>query len=194
MYHKILRDASFYSTLLQIDKDIAAAVRASGCPCGGRLHSARYPRKPRGGPDGFGPEHDRRLSFCCAEDGCRQRVTPPSVRFLGRRVYFGVVVLLLTVMCQGVTERRAAALRHELGVSRRTLERWRGWWREAFVASAFWRGARGHLVPEPEVEALPGSLLERFGATLSGVTATLRFLSPLTTTWCAKGSSIVRGQ
>ena len=194
MYHKILRDASFYSALLRIDLDLAAATRALGCRCGGRLHSARYPRKPRGGPEDLGSEHERRLSFCCAEDGCRSRSTPPSVRFLGRRVYFCVVVLLLTVMCHGVTERRAAALREELGVNRRTLERWRTWWREAFVASAFWRTVRGRFAPELEVGALPGSLLERFGATPPGVTATLRFLSPLTTTWSEKGSSTLRGR
>ena len=196
MYHKILRDASFYSTLFQIDMDIAGATRASGCPCGGRLHSARYPRKPRGGPGDLGPEHDRRLSFCCAVDGCRQRATPPSVRFLGRRVYFGVVVLLLTVLCHGVTARRAAALRNELGVGRRTLERWRGWWCGAFVASAFWRSVRGRFAPGLAVGALPGSLLERFGraATLSAaVVAMLRFLSPLTTSWSEKGSGTTPG-
>jgi hypothetical protein len=109
-------------------------------------------------------------------------------------VYFGVVVLLLTVMCHGVTERRAAALRGELGVDRRTLERWRTWWRESFVASAFWRGERGRFVPELEIGTLPGSLLERFGSALAGVIATLRFLSPLTTTWSAEGSSTLRGR
>jgi len=28
-----------------------------------------------------------RFSFCCARDGCRTRKTPPSFRFLGRKVY-----------------------------------------------------------------------------------------------------------
>ena len=118
------------------------------------------------------------------------------MRFLGRRVYFGVVVLLMTVLCHGVTERRAAALRQELGVGRRTLEGWRSWWREALVASAFWRGERGRFVPELEVGGLPGSLLERFGEpdTPAAVEATLRFLSPLTTTWSEKGSSTLRGR
>ena len=32
----------------------------------------------------LGPAYDRRLSFCCAD--CRKRLTPVSVRFLGRKV------------------------------------------------------------------------------------------------------------
>ena len=64
----------------------------------GMLHSARYPRKPRGGLDDLGPDYATRLSFCCAVDGCRRRTTPPSVRYLGRRVYLGAVVVLVTAM------------------------------------------------------------------------------------------------
>ena len=90
MYHKLLCDASLYDFLFKIDLDLAASTRAGGCAaCGGRLHSARYPRKPRGGPGDLGREYECRLSFCCAVDGCRQRATPASVRFLGRRVYLG---------------------------------------------------------------------------------------------------------
>ena len=37
--------------LTAIDGDLAAKSRVQGCGfCGGLLHSARYPRKPRGGP------------------------------------------------------------------------------------------------------------------------------------------------
>lgn len=183
MYHKILRDASLYDVLFKIDLDLAATTRAGGCAaCGGRLHSARYPRKPRGGPDDLGPESEWRLSFCCAADGCRQRATPASVRFLGRRVYLGVVVMLVTAMTHGVTPRRAAELRELLGVKRRTLERWRSWWREVFVASPFWRSVRGRFMPPLAVGALPGSLLARFGAeAATTVTKALQFLAPITT-------------
>ena len=83
-----------FELLFAIDQDLAANARAAGCPaCGGRLHSVRYPRKPRGGPADLGPEYDWRFSFCCAGEGCRRRATPPSVRFLGRRVYLGAVVV-----------------------------------------------------------------------------------------------------
>jgi hypothetical protein len=105
--HAILRDANLYTFLFQIDRDLAAEARAAGCLCGGVLHSARYPRKPRGGPRGLGPEYETRLSFCCAKEGCRRRTTPPSVRFLGQRVYLGAVVVLVSAMEGGVTLKRA---------------------------------------------------------------------------------------
>jgi len=183
LYHKVLRDASLYDVLFKIDVDLAAATRSGGCAaCGGRLHSARYRRKPRGGPVDLGPEYERRLSFCCATDGCRQRSTPASVRFLGRRVYLGAVVVLVTAMTHGVTPRRAAELRELLGVKRRTLERWRSWWCGVFVASPFWRSVRGRFMPPLVVGALPGSLLERFGVeTVTTVTRALQFLAPTTT-------------
>jgi hypothetical protein len=184
LYRGILRDASFFGFLHRIDEDLAARARAAGCGCGGRLDSARYPRKPRGGPsdvDGY----DRRASFCCAEEGCRKRVTPPSVRFLGRRVYLGVVVLLGAAMRHGLSPRRVAELRERLGVSRRTLDRWRRWWLTRFVMTSFWQAHRGRFAPPLEVDVLPQSLIDRFVHVAvdrpSGLVAALRFLSPLST-------------
>src|SRR5207245_1492977 len=119
--------------LLTIDEDLAARARAAGCGCGGVLHAASYPRKPRGGPNDLGAEHEHRLSFCCARRDCRGRMTPPSVRFLGRKVYLGAVVVLVAVLQHGVTPRRAERLHALFGVSVRTLARWRGFWQETFV-------------------------------------------------------------
>ena len=48
MYHDLPRTASFWSFLLAVDEDLAEETRKQGCPCGGRLHCANYPRKPRG--------------------------------------------------------------------------------------------------------------------------------------------------
>ena len=88
LYRALLADAKFHELLLAFDRDLAKAARAAGCArCGGGLHSARFRRKPRGGPAGHGEEHNRRFSFCCASDLCRRRATPPSFRFLGRKVY-----------------------------------------------------------------------------------------------------------
>jgi hypothetical protein len=181
--HALLRDASLYEQLLAFDHDLAAEARAAGCAsCEGILHSARYPRKPRGGRDDLGPDYATRLSFCCAADGCRRRTTPPSVRYLGRRVYLGAVVVLVTAMLGGITPPRAAHLRAWLGVSVRTLKRWRAWWRETFVASAFWRGAQGRFMPPVAIEALPASLLERVaGDERTRLLSVLAFLAPLTT-------------
>jgi len=86
LYQALLADAKFHEQLLAFDRDLAARRRAAGCPdCGGALHSANYRRKPRGRPAALGEEHDQRFSFCCSVDGCRDRSTPPSLRFLGRK-------------------------------------------------------------------------------------------------------------
>lgn len=182
MYQILLRDSSFFALLLQLDQDLAAEARSAGCPCGGALHSAHYPRKPRGGPDGLEAEHSLRLSFCCSVEGCRRRVTPPSLRFLGRKVFFGVWVLLLPVLRDGPTRERLRRLEEMFGVSRRTLLRWRRFWREAVPVSRFWEARRGHFAVPVAAQRLPGSLLEAFTAAAdpSGrVVAVLRFISPL---------------
>lgn len=93
MCQAFLYDSRFYRQLFELDQMSAAEVRAGGCDsCAGVLHSARYPRKPRGIREALDASYDTRLSFCCAEDGCRRRHTPPSVRFLGRKVYLGTLV------------------------------------------------------------------------------------------------------
>jgi hypothetical protein len=179
----LLGDARLYAMLLEYDRDLAAEARERGCDCGGVLHSARFERKPRGAgvalPDGY----DRRDSFCCAEEGCRRRTTPPSLRFLGRKVYLGAVVALVTAMKHGVTARRAAELRRAVGVSRQTLARWRRWWTEVFVATAFWESARALLSPPVSLDELPASLLDRFegAGTIEGLVRLLDFIKPVTT-------------
>jgi len=89
MYHDLPRTAKFWSFLFAVDQDLAETARKNACQCGGRLHCANYPRKPRGTPLQLPEPQCLRLSFCCDRDGCRKRVTPPSVRFLGPKVYLG---------------------------------------------------------------------------------------------------------
>jgi hypothetical protein len=50
VWHALLRDTRFFALLTRLDQDLAEQTRTQGCPCGGRLHRAHYPRKPRGGP------------------------------------------------------------------------------------------------------------------------------------------------
>jgi hypothetical protein len=183
LYLQLLRDPKLWALLLVFDEDLAREVRAAGCAvCGGALHSARYPRKSRGGPTGLGAEHDRRLSFCCSSDGCRRRRTPRSVRFFGRRVYVGVVFVLVSAMRHGTTADRVRELRAQIGVSRRTLGRWRTWWTETFPATAFWKTARARFSPPVRSGRLSASLVERFlpPAEAERIVALLAFLSPLT--------------
>ena len=177
-----LCDPKLHTLLLAIDRDLAAKARRNGCGhCGGVLHSAQYPRKPRG-LHSIGPGQDSlsRFSFCC--ETCRRRSTPASVRFLGRRAYPAAIVLLLSAMDGGVNARKTAALREAFGVARRTLERWRSWWRNVFVRTRFWDAQRARVMPPLEHDKLPASLLERFQADsfLARIIQCLHFLGPLT--------------
>jgi hypothetical protein len=183
MSHMPLKDARVWQFLLMADAELAAEARGRGCDCGGRLHSARYRRKPRGGlPRELREEYRWRESLCCAREGCRRRTTPPSLRFLGRRVYLGAVVVLVSAMTGGVTARKAEKMRELVGVSKRTLQRWRAWWLQTFPGTPFWRGARGRFVPPLEEQVLPAALLDRFvGGGEEGLVACLRFLAPITT-------------
>jgi hypothetical protein len=182
MDQALLTDPRFHRLLLGFDQDLAATARAAGCPrCRGVLHSARFVRKPRAMPAGLGEEFRQRLSFCCAIEGCRKRITPPSLRFLGRKVYWAAVLVLVSVMQQGATPVRVRRLEELVGVRRRTVSRWRVWWRETLVRTAFWRSARGTLRTQVGLAALPASLLERFAGDLATrLLALLRFLGPLT--------------
>lgn len=182
LYQNLLCNASFYRLLLQLDDDLAAEARRRGCACGDRLDSACYPRKPRGVPKELEDAYSCRHSFCCAKEGCRKRTTPPSFRFLGRKVFVGAVVVLVTVLRHGATPARMAQLRELVGVSRRTVERWREWWQRDFVQSAFWKAARGRLRAPLDPSRLPLSLLDAFCARAEKdrMVDLLRFLLPLT--------------
>jgi len=182
LYQALLANANFHEQLLAFDRDLAAQARAAGCPdCGGMLHSANYRRKPRGRPRALGEEHDRRFSFCCAVDGCRERTTPASLRFLGRKVYLAVIVTLISAMRDGLSARRLRKLSAALGVTRRTVARWRRWWLGSFTATAFWRAKSAELMPPVNTARLPAALLERFaGDAVTALVGFLHFLGPIT--------------
>jgi len=118
-----------------------------------------------------------RLSFTCGH--CQKRATPASVRFLGRRVYLAVVLML-------VSPRGGAAGRELCGrltVAQRTLGRWRSWWTRDFQRTPFWQSMRERLCVPVQIARLPLSLLERFDAATATdrMTQLLRFISPLST-------------
>jgi hypothetical protein len=161
MYHQWPSGATFWLFLLSVDQDLAQSARDKACPCGGRLHRAHYPRKPRGAED-LPKDYVYRFSFCCARDGCRKRVTPPSVRFLGRKVYLFAIVVLVSAMRQGPSPRRVHELSQLFGADRRTIARWQVFWREQVPQTPFWKVARGRLPATAENVILPRSLLEAF--------------------------------
>jgi hypothetical protein len=129
----------------------------------------------------LGEEYGYRLSYCCAREGCRRRATPASVRFLGRRVYLGALVVLVTALSQGLGGARRAQLRERFGISERTVRRWRRWWTEVFPATRWWHGERGRFVPPVKLTQLPGALLGRFAGAdpLTQMRDVLAFLAPL---------------
>jgi hypothetical protein len=182
LYRDVLTDATFHQLLLACDRDLADTARGAGCKrCNGVVHSAHYWRKPRGRPCRLGREHDRRFSFCCAVDGCRSRATPPSLRFLGPKVYIAAIVVLIAILRHGATALRMRELTEVIGVDRRTVERWRTWWRDSFTATPFWQVARAAFMPPVDQDRLPAALIERFaGDDADRLVALLRFMGPLT--------------
>ncbi len=183
MYHDLPRSASFRSFLLAVDEDLAEETRKKGCPCGGRLHCANYPRKPRGAGLELTEFQRQRLSFCCDRDGCRKRATPPSARFLGRKVYLAAIVILVSAMRQGPTPRRVRELSERFDADESTIVRWQTFWREHFPQTSFWKVARAGFVTLGEIVSLPYSLVDTFlgrHPPCDGWMLLLRFLSPIT--------------
>jgi hypothetical protein len=180
----------FFEELEALDRAIARRVAASRCPaCGGPLHAGNYPRKPRGGLVAPGGEAFLvRFSFCCGREGCRKRATPPSLRFLGRRVYLGVVVIVASLVAQ-VLEAVSAKV---TGVPRRTARRWLAWWRGPFLATEVFFAVRASLVGV-DVGGIPRSIVERLpGAALEQARTMLRLLAPITTASVLDGAGLLR--
>jgi len=175
---KHLADQELFQVLEKVDADLVEEVRSKGCPlCGGKLHRSDYDRKPRGGP-----QWELRFSLCCAKEGCRRRQTPPSVRFMGRRVYAGLVVVLVAAMVHGLKPERVKLLREALGIDGRTLERWRQWWLVTFIESSFWREARARFMPPLCLKTMPLSLCVSFEVERRDrLLELLKFLAPITT-------------
>ena len=105
------------------------------------------------------------------------------MRFLGRRVYLGAIVILISAMRQGPSPRRVRELSARFGADRRTIARWQVFWREHFPQTPFWKVAGGRLAPVVEILSLPYSLVDAFLSRhriCRGWTLLLRFLSPIT--------------
>jgi hypothetical protein len=194
MFDPIALQREFFEGLTTIDAAIVERAAKEPCrDCGGPLYRGDYPRKPRGGLLAIAAEaFGRRFSLCCGRDGCRHRVTPPSVRFLGRRVYVGAVVILVSAVALAVAT--ASAVTRTTGVPARTTRRWLRWWRGPFTTTAPFVDLSARLVPAPDRRRLPTSLLERLGGDgTSCLVKLMTWLAPITTTSCPDGSRLVRG-
>ncbi|HMB53800.1 MAG TPA: hypothetical protein VKU40_10805, partial [Thermoanaerobaculia bacterium] len=110
------------------------------------------------------------------------------VRFLGRKVFFGLVVVLVPILREGLTPARFRRLEEHLGVSRRTVLRWRRFWQELFPASRQWPRVLADLVVVDRGR-LPGSLLGAFTGVAAGRDRLLAALR-----WLAQGESWERAR
>jgi hypothetical protein len=194
MFDEIELGRELFEMLTAIDAAITAMVAAVACRfCGGPLHRGDYPRKPRGGLVATpGEAFVRRFSLCCGREGCRRRATPPSVRFLGRRVYVGAAVIVASVVALARTT--ASAAQRATGIPARTTRRWLRWWRGPFFASAVFVDLAARIVPAIDRRRLPTSILERLDAPpATRVQKLLGWLAPLTTRSTPDGSRFVRG-
>lgn len=179
MCHALLQDPKFFQLLLRIDKELAAETHAGRCECGGVLHRADYPRKPRACLKEVRADFESRFSFCCAD--CRKRKTSPSVRFLGRRVYLALAVVLWPA--RSADQSAVARVSTALAVPIRTLQRWRQWWSERLPLTPFWQAHCARFIPPVDSHRFPAGLLERFAGDAAGqLQGFLVFLSPLTVT------------
>lgn len=199
MLNDLVMKREAFAELLEFDASIARAVAAEGCPhCGGPLHQSNYDRKPRGGAiAGAGESFTLRHSLCCGWAGCRKRTLPPSLRFLGRRVYLLIVVVMASVCAQAAASVRQA--REATQVPARTLLRWSAWWKHVLPQAPWWAVLRARFVPPPPDEAdLPRALLAKVTAEAasagSEVTWMLaRCLAPGTTRSPIDSARFVRG-
>jgi len=181
--HIVEYDVKLLSALAEIDAQHAERVRRDGCPeCGGALDRADYPRKPRGELGEAAGDYERRCSFCCRVEGCRKRSTPASLRFLGRKVYFAVLVIVASVRARSMSRTGRGGPRRVDGVPERTVRRWLQWWQTVFALGSFWSEAKGFFAHPVDDGQLPASLLERFGSGPVALEKLLRFTAPITTT------------
>jgi hypothetical protein len=178
VYGNVLQNPAVFLLLLRIDNELASEACQGRCrdpKCKGPLHVADFPRKPRGVPPAHEDAYSVRYSFTCGR--CDLRTTPPSVRFLYRRLYVAAVVLLASPP-EGASVSRLGA---QLGVSRRTLLRWQQWWRQDFVRTDCWKEGRMRFTPLLVGEELPLSMLDRFDAPdpQGRLVQALHFISPV---------------
>jgi len=150
-------DDAFFQRLRGMDRELFLRLKRKGCPrrgCGSPLDTSNYPRKVRG----MGNQEELRFSLCCRREGCRHRLTPPSLRFLGRRVHAAWWVIWIHEF------RTVLGYRPE--IARQTLARWQNFWREQLLESSpFMRRARALGLLPPAIGDSPSlsAILRAFG-------------------------------
>ncbi len=162
MLSELFKKESLFRILHQIDLDLNQETKKQGCPyCGARLDQGNYERKPRGGPKNLPVEYSIRQSLCCSK--CRRRVLPPSCLFMGRRLYWGGIILVVMGLRQDRTNGMSIGkLKKRFKIPSKTISRWIRYFREEFAQSDQWRKLRGRVASTVKNSELPGALLHHF--------------------------------
>jgi len=181
MLSELLKKKSLFHCLYTIDKNTAEQYRKMPCPhCGGPLHFANYSRKPRGEPDGICEIFFIRFSLCCGKEGCRHRIIPPSCRFLDRKVYWHVAILVIISEYQK-KESSIFKLAKRFNISRNTIARWIQFYQEIFPYRSEWQRIRGQVSALIKSNELPSSLVNHFlnlkSCAKNALISCLKFLS-----------------
>jgi len=164
MLPELINQVELFEILYKIDKNLADKIKQMPCPyCGSALHTANYDRKPRGVNANIPDEFLRQQSLCCSNEECRKRVQPQSVRFMGRRVYWKCVILVVMALRQNRPDGYAAKkLIQMYGGDKNTLYRWIEYFRQTFPSSSQWKSLRGKIDASIDNNSLPGELVYYF--------------------------------
>lgn len=183
MYTEFYFETIFWLAIYAIDEQITKLFHTqfcNRCPNKGKLYRSDYPRKPRGVPSSVEHLFQFRFSFCCAI--CRRRNTPPSIRFLGRRVYVAIFIILILFPGAANLHEKLAQLPPQ-SFAKITFHRWITWWSCIIPFSAVWKKLVGILPPNIENQFLPLFIMEQFIKKYSdiekAIQAMLEFISPI---------------
>lgn len=185
MSHAPSAPINFHESLLEFDREARDRIRGSGCRrCGGRLDVSNYPRKVRGLEleEEQAGDYGVRLSLCCSVEGCRARATPPSMRFLGRRVYGAIVFVLASVIATPDSVPAGSVPSHSMSPSRPTRQRWSAWWSTGLLLEPWFADVAARFSMPLDRARMPDDLFERFvGDVLDRCAHVVALLAPATT-------------
>jgi hypothetical protein len=101
---------------------------------------------------------------------------------MGRRVYWGCVILVVMTLKQNRPDGPSARkIKEMFGISRKTLKRWIAYFRDQFPASSQWQRLRGRLASAVSNNELPAELvhyfLKHFQSPQQAIIGCLKFLA-----------------
>jgi len=170
MLPELVQKANLYKLLFFIDCHFSETVKDQRCPfCKGVLHQADYPRKPRAPFKNIPEEYQKRHSLCCSCEKCRKRSLPPSCRFMGRKVYFWPVILIVMALRQNKENSYSTGMLMRLfNISRNTLKRWFKFFKECFPQQPEWQQIRGLIPVNISNHEIPGRLFYTYLSRFNG--------------------------